>query len=534
MPTTYYVEVDGRVVGPIARPEVERLLASGQITAGNKARPGYRREWSTVAEALKRPIPGTATPSAAATNVGRRVEELPESPRGSGVKQVEPDDRARRIGSAGHTAVVATAKDARDAARPSTVDGNPCDPSRSSPPLLGAVLEPIPARARRRVSFRRRLFDLPLGVHLVLAILTALTTVVFVAVMVRPRDGRRDDSAAETASNSRPESTRITNSIGMSFVELPEGQFVRGSDRHHDNEKPAHPVTISRPLVIGVHEVTQREFETVMGFNPSKHRGEGHPVDSVAWHQAVEFCERLSSLANERVAGRAYRLPTEAEWEYACRAGATTAWSFGAEDSDIDAYAWTIADPSGTSREVGQKLPNAWGLFDMSGNVGEWVGDRYGTYPNHRMIDPAGPSVGELRVSKGGNFRLDSDSCRPAARGGVDPSAADDATGFRVVLTDGVPEHERYGTEAELRALVGVWQVNLRGGYSGRWTFLADGTCRATHGASSGTWRFESDRVFIQWDNGDAWDAFDRPIDASRPLKGDSWSGDDALRASKR
>jgi eukaryotic-like serine/threonine-protein kinase len=143
-----------------------------------------------------------------------------------------------------------------------------------------------------------------------------------------------------------------------------------------------------------VYEVTQGEYERVMGTNPSHFKGDPRlPVETVSWQDAMTFCERLSALPAERSAGRVYRLPTEAEWEYACRAGSTTIYSFGDSEGSLGDYAWYDSNSGSKTHPVGQKRPNAWGLYDMHGNVWEWCSDWYdgSYYASSPVDDPTGP-----------------------------------------------------------------------------------------------------------------------------------------------
>jgi formylglycine-generating enzyme required for sulfatase activity len=208
------------------------------------------------------------------------------------------------------------------------------------------------------------------------------------------------------------------NSIGMKFKFIPGGTFTMG-DRN-----VAHHVTLTRSFAIGVFEVTQEQFEQVMGTTPSKFTGGQHPVEQVSWDEAVEFCRKLSALPAEKKAGYVYRLPTEAEWEYACRAGTTTKYSFGDSESELGAYAWYDKNSGKTTHPVGGKKPNAWGLYDMHGNGLEWCQDWYGVYPGGKLTDPTGPSSGSHRVCRGGGWNYFSGSCRSV-------SSIRDSPGFR-------------------------------------------------------------------------------------------------------
>lgn len=181
----------------------------------------------------------------------------------------------------------------------------------------------------------------------------------------------QESSVDERAS---PEATLLTNSVGMDLKLIPAGTFTMG-DNSGGIPVQAHQVTLTKDFYIGVYEVTQDQYEQVVGSNPSKLKGANHPVENVSWKDAVTFCEKLSSLPAERAAGRVYRLPTEAEWEYACRAGTTTAYSFGDDEQDLGKYVWSIENSGNTAHAVGEKLPNGWGLYDMHGNVWEWCLD---------------------------------------------------------------------------------------------------------------------------------------------------------------
>lgn len=165
---------------------------------------------------------------------------------------------------------------------------------------------------------------------------------------------------------------KFRNSIGMEFVKIPAGSFMMGEDpslnnEGKDDERPQHEVTLSKPYYIGAHEVTQKQWQEVMGNNPSRHKGENNPVDSVSWNDAQAFIKKL----NEKEGHARYRLPTEAEWENAARAGATTRYFWGNDPSKLREYARVTANADGATHPVGSKKPNAWGIYDTSGNVRE-------------------------------------------------------------------------------------------------------------------------------------------------------------------
>jgi len=221
----------------------------------------------------------------------------------------------------------------------------------------------------------------------------------------------------------------VVNSIGMHFVPIPTGTFMMGEG------KTAHQVTLTQSFHLGQYEVTQEHYEKVMGKNPSKFKGkQKNPVEQVSWTDAVEFCRKLSDLPAEKSAGHVYRLPTEAEWECACRAGTKTKYSFGDSEAELGEFGWYGKNSSGAT-VVGGKKPNSWGLYDMHGNVNEWCQDWYGSYPSGAVTDPTGPSSGSRRVTRGGSWLDSADSCR-SARSGFDAASPDDQyinLGFRVV-----------------------------------------------------------------------------------------------------
>jgi formylglycine-generating enzyme required for sulfatase activity len=244
---------------------------------------------------------------------------------------------------------------------------------------------------------------------------------------------------------------RITNSIGMKLVLIPKGKFTMGSPESEKGRKEnetQHEVTISKDYYLGVYEVTQAQYEKVMGKNPSYFQGAivgnekaNLPVENVAWDDAVEFCKKLSELPVEKKAGRVYRLPTEAEWEYACRAGGKTAYSFDDEPGLLYEYGWFDRNSSKRTHTVGLRESNAWGVYDMHGNVWEWCSDWHGDYPEGAITDPAGPKNGSNRVFRGGCWYYGAAFCRSALRSGSDPSYSNDRNGFRVALSsNGIPQ----------------------------------------------------------------------------------------------
>ena len=218
---------------------------------------------------------------------------------------------------------------------------------------------------------------------------------------------------------------------GMEFVWVPPGEFRMGFSTSADgyaDERPVTQVRISRGFWLGQHEVTQAEWQAVMGTNPSRFSGCGQcPVEQVSWNDAQEFIGNL----NVRAGGNRYRLPTEAEWEYAARAGTT-----GDRYGNVDAIAWDEDNSGGRPHPVGQKEPNAWGLHDMLGNVSDWVADWYGDYPGGVVTDPRGPGSGAYRVHRGGSWILKAWNCRSSYRDIGEPSSRAGYLGFRLLRTE--------------------------------------------------------------------------------------------------
>ena len=235
---------------------------------------------------------------------------------------------------------------------------------------------------------------------------------------------------------------KSADSIGLEFKQIPAGTFMMG-DTTVDERATPHEVILTTFFKMGVHEVTQAQYEQVMGVNPSEFKGAAKPVEKVSWKDAIEFCRKLSELPAEKAAGNVYRLPTESEWEYACRAGTKTKYSFGDDDADLDAYAWYGDNSDGTTHPVGSKQPNPWGLYDMNGNVSEWCQDWYGDYPSGSVTDPTGPPTGDptgaswgsFRVLRGGGWDASAEGCPSASRGGSYPSYRSYNFGFRVCLS---------------------------------------------------------------------------------------------------
>ena len=236
---------------------------------------------------------------------------------------------------------------------------------------------------------------------------------------------------ATQSQSSTQQGVPTVNSIGMHFVAVPAGTFTRGQG------ETANDVILTQPFYLGRYEVTQEQYEQVIGQNPSFFRDAAHPVETVNWKEAVEFCRKLSAIPQEKSAGRIYRLPTDAEWEYVSRAGTTTGFSFGDEPEQIGNYGWLSSFSQDCTHPVGQKKPNPWGLYDMYGNVWEWCQDWDG--PRSRssaaVTDPSGPATGSLRVFRGGGWKSSPRNCRPENHGKLAEAYRGNTLGFRVLLS---------------------------------------------------------------------------------------------------
>ena len=210
---------------------------------------------------------------------------------------------------------------------------------------------------------------------------------------------------------------------------MPAGEFMMGSDYAEPDERPIHRVVISKPFYLGKYEVTQAQWLEVMGTNPSHFKGDlNRPVERVSWYMVQDFIRRL----NGREGHNKYRLPTEAEWEYAMRAGSTTRYSFGDNESFLEQFAWYNKNDGGKTHPVGQLKPNAWGLYDMHGNVWEWVHDWRGPYLLGTVIDPQGPATGNAKGYRGGGWGYGAGRCRSADRSYDAPHYVYGTHGFRL------------------------------------------------------------------------------------------------------
>ncbi|HUT60495.1 MAG TPA: formylglycine-generating enzyme family protein [Phycisphaerae bacterium] len=233
---------------------------------------------------------------------------------------------------------------------------------------------------------------------------------------------------------------QIQEGVSVTLVLIPAGEFTMGSplsEAGRSADETEHRVIISKPFYMSSTEITQRQYKALMGGSPSKFKAEDLPVDSVSWDTAVAFCENLSERTGKKV-----RLPTESEWEYACRGGTRTPFITGAtistNEANYDGNYVYGAGSKGIYHEstvlAGSYAPNAYGLHDMLGNVWEWCRDWYSEYPRAKVIDPQGPVKGEDKVLRGGSWSDHPSSCRSANRHKASPSRKNNAIGFRVVI----------------------------------------------------------------------------------------------------
>lgn len=258
-------------------------------------------------------------------------------------------------------------------------------------------------------------------------------------------------NAADASARPNEASARAGGASKLEMVELPGGAFVMG-DKEQIDAAP-HEVVLS-PFSIDKYLVTQELYQKIMGANPSRWKGEKNPVEQVRWSDAVMFCNKRSEIEGRQPCynletwtcnfeANGYRLPTEAEWEYACRAGTSTAYFFGDSTAQLGDYAWFDKNSGGHPRPVGQKKPNPWGLYDICGNVWEWCHDFYKVdyYPEAPRENPNGPERGETKVLRGGAWRFGDETCRSGYRYNENPGYADvcfgyDIYGFRCVRKD--------------------------------------------------------------------------------------------------
>jgi formylglycine-generating enzyme required for sulfatase activity len=271
--------------------------------------------------------------------------------------------------------------------------------------------------ARRRTAF---------VIGIVAAIAFTVAAGFVSGYVYRPRDHRAEAPFAISVTQ-EADGEYLVNSVGMRMKLIPAGTFLMGSQEN--DERPPHWVKITKPFYIGVYELTEGQWEAVMRNKPSFHGDLFRPVTNVSWQDAQQFCEKLS--AKEECS---YRLPTEAEWEYACRAGTDTPFFWG--NQPPDSFAWFGDNSASMVQRVGQKLPNNWGLYDMAGNASEWCCDAYNYYPSGNLVDPV-VFNGNHKVRRGEAYISsvgDVTSCLRSSHRNCDvPATTSNYIGFRVV-----------------------------------------------------------------------------------------------------
>ena len=262
------------------------------------------------------------------------------------------------------------------------------------------------------------------------------------------RKAATEETKATPAPENEPASANPAAAKAPEMVKIPAGKFVMGDKDEVD--APPHEVAVSA-FLMDARLVTQEVFQKVMGTNPSRWKGGTNPVEQLRWSDAAKFCNKRSEAEGLQPCydmqtlkcnfdATGYRLPTEAEWEYACRAGTTTPYFFGDTPAKLGEYAWFQKNAGGRPHPVGQKQPNPWGLYDITGNVWEWCNDYYKVdyYQESPKENPRGPSEGEKMVLRGGAFKFSPENCRSGVRYNESPGSADvcfgyDIYGFRCV-----------------------------------------------------------------------------------------------------
>lgn len=219
---------------------------------------------------------------------------------------------------------------------------------------------------------------------------------------------------AETKSPPKEVAVDLGRGVKLELVLIPAGSFNMGDAKGHGWEKPVHKVTITKPFFLGKYEVTQEQWESIMADNPSHTKGPKHPVECVSWDDCQQFLVMLNARTGKQ--GGKFTLPMESQWEYACRAGSASAFCFGDDEKQLGEYAWHAEDYDAKTHPVGTKKANAWGLFDMHGNVWEWCQDWFSAYETGAATDPSGPEKGTDRVYRGGCARDSAGDCRSAHR----------------------------------------------------------------------------------------------------------------------
>jgi formylglycine-generating enzyme required for sulfatase activity len=250
--------------------------------------------------------------------------------------------------------------------------------------------------------------------------------------------GHNESQAADGKTRPRPKQLSIDlgRDVRLQMLLIPAGEFMMGSsDKAAPDNEPRHRVRITRPFYFGKYLVTQQQWETVMGKNPSYFQGATKPVENFEWEDCRQFLEKLNAKLGRKY-GR-FVLPTEAQWEYACRAGTTTRFYFGDDVKKVGEYAWYLENSHGTTHPIGEKKPNPWGLYDMGGNVTElcqdWWEAEPGYYKRSPVDDPTGPVRGEDHICRGCSWDMLGEACESACRL-IPMRGASAMLGLRVVL----------------------------------------------------------------------------------------------------
>lgn len=215
---------------------------------------------------------------------------------------------------------------------------------------------------------------------------------------------------------------------GIEFILVKPGTFLMGNNEGISHDSPVHKVTITKPFFMGKFSVTQKQYQKVIETNPSINKAEENPVENVSWDDCMDFVKKLNKFSEED-----FRLPTEAEWEYCCKAGTTSLYFFGDNKGDLCDYGWYKDNSGRKSQKVGTKKQNPWGFYDMLGNVWEWCQDWHSPYTSKAVTDPKGASSGNNKISRGGACNGSEIVCSCSTRNGTPPDNKSYAYGFRLV-----------------------------------------------------------------------------------------------------
>lgn len=247
-----------------------------------------------------------------------------------------------------------------------------------------------------------------------------------------------DNAQTSPAPLKAVEVLRLPGGVPLEMVIVPAGTFTMGSPDseaktdEHMGKEPRHKVTISRPFYLSKYEITQRQYEALTGTNPSQVKGDNLPVTNISWEEAIAAAKRASEVLK-----RDFRVPTDAQWEYAARAGTTTTVYTGNDEAAVHAAGWCGGNGDHRVHAVGEKAPNAFGLYDMIGNVREWTRDVYGPHDAISEVDPTGPAEGDMRISRGGAYTGRLLVCRAAIRNVEPPTKKNGIIGLRLSLDPG-------------------------------------------------------------------------------------------------